>query len=146
MSAARDRGEGSGRRYIAALLHFSATVLWELGLCFLSPSSPSPCRSIPFTTCTPLKRPVSGFLYFFSTLSLVPSLLSLSAYCTLCFFFLHSLQTVRANLCLCRRAASPECVVPPVLFTNSSLNYREEGDSKPESSFHLYNLVYRHTE
>lgn len=80
MSAVGDRGEGSGRRYIAALLHFGAAVLWELGLCFLSPSSPSPCRSIPFTTCTPLKRPVSGFLYFFphSVLSLLcfPSLLA----------------------------------------------------------------------
>lgn len=148
MSVAQDRGEGRGRRYIAALLHFSASVLWELGLCFLSPSSPSPCRSIPFTTCTPLKRPVSGFLYFFphSVLSLLcfPSLLTAP-----CFFFLHSLQTVQANLCLCRSAAGPECVfppVPPVLFTNSSLNYREEGDNKPESSFHLYNLVYRHTE
>lgn len=105
--------------------------------------------SIPFTTCTALKQLVSVFAYFFfPTLRLVPSLLSRCLLPPLFLYFLQNLQSVQANLGLCRSAASPTCVVPavvPVLFTKPSLNYRVAGGGYSlESSFHLCNVVYRH--
>lgn len=123
-------------------------------MCFLSPSSPSPHRSIPFTTCTALKQPVSVFPNFFFFLHTPSCPFFAFSLCLLpppFLYFLQSLQSVQANLGLNRSAASPACVVPavaPVLFTKWSLNYRGWGVGvwgySPESSFHLCNVVYRH--